>query len=57
MEKLIIFAALGFPERANPALPAIPGTWEGLLESAVAARQAGASIARRAEFSLVSRRA
>lgn len=44
MEKLIIFAALGYPGSANPALPAIPATWEDLVESAVAARAAGASI-------------
>ena len=44
MEKLIIFAALGYPGTANPALPAMPATWEGLVESAVAARDAGASI-------------
>lgn len=44
MEKLIIFAALGYPGSANPALPAIPLTWDELIESAVAARAAGASI-------------
>jgi 3-keto-5-aminohexanoate cleavage enzyme len=44
MEKLIIFAALGYPGSANPALPAIPATWEELVESAVAAHAAGASI-------------
>ena len=44
MEKLIIFAALGYPGAANPALPAMPATWAELVESAVAARQAGASI-------------
>jgi 3-keto-5-aminohexanoate cleavage enzyme len=44
MEKLIIFAALGYPGSANPALPAIPATWDELVESAVAARTAGASI-------------
>jgi len=44
MEKLIIFAALGYPGSANPSLPAIPATWEELVESAVAARGAGASI-------------
>ena len=43
-EKLIIFAALGYPEKANPALPAIPADWEAVVESAVAARKAGASI-------------
>jgi len=37
MEKLIIFAALGYPGPANPSLPAIPATWEELVESAVAA--------------------
>ena len=44
MEKLVIFAALGYPGAANPALPAMPATWAELVESAVAARQAGASI-------------
>ena len=44
MEKLIIFAALGYPGSASPSLPAIPATWEELVESAVAARGAGASI-------------
>jgi 3-keto-5-aminohexanoate cleavage enzyme len=44
MEKLIIFAALGYPGSANPQLPAIPATWDELVESAVAARGAGASI-------------
>ena len=44
MEKLIIFAALGYPVSANPSLPAIPATWEELVESAVAAHAAGASI-------------
>jgi 3-keto-5-aminohexanoate cleavage enzyme len=44
MEKLIIFAALGYPGSANPALPAIPASWEELVESAVGARMAGASI-------------
>jgi 3-keto-5-aminohexanoate cleavage enzyme len=44
MEKLIIFAALGYPASANPALPAIPRSWEELVESAVGARAAGASI-------------
>ena len=44
MEKLIIFAALGYPGSANPSLPAIPATWEELVESAVAAHAAGASI-------------
>ena len=44
MEKLIIFAALGYPGSAHPALPAIPSTWDELVESAVAARAAGASI-------------
>jgi 3-keto-5-aminohexanoate cleavage enzyme len=44
MEKLMIFAALGYPGSANPALPAIPASWEELVESAVGARMAGASI-------------
>ena len=44
MEKLIIFAALGYPGSANSALPAIPATWDELVDSAVAARAAGASI-------------
>jgi uncharacterized protein (DUF849 family) len=44
MEKLIIFAALGYPSSTNPSLPAIPATWDELVESAVAARAAGASI-------------
>jgi 3-keto-5-aminohexanoate cleavage enzyme len=44
MEKLIIFAALGYPGAANPQLPAIPATWDELIESAVAARAAGACI-------------
>jgi 3-keto-5-aminohexanoate cleavage enzyme len=44
VEKLIIFAALGYPGSANPVLPAIPATWEELVDSAVAARAAGASI-------------
>ncbi|MBI2989310.1 MAG: 3-keto-5-aminohexanoate cleavage protein [Deltaproteobacteria bacterium] len=44
MEKLIVFAALGYPGTANPALPAMPATWEELVESAVAAGKAGASI-------------
>src|SRR5262249_16245927 len=30
--------------KANPALPAIPADWEAVVESAVAARKAGASI-------------
>jgi 3-keto-5-aminohexanoate cleavage enzyme len=44
MEKLIIFAALGYPGPTNPGLPAIPATWDELVESAVVARAAGASI-------------
>ena len=44
MDNLIIFAALGYPGSANPQLPAIPSTWDELIESAVAARAAGASI-------------
>jgi 3-keto-5-aminohexanoate cleavage enzyme len=44
MDKLIIFAALGYPSSVNPALPAIPKSWEELVDSAVAARAAGASI-------------
>lgn len=43
-EKLIIFAALGYPEKANPSLPVIPANWEEVVESAVAAKKAGASI-------------
>ena len=42
MEKLIIYAAVGFPE--NSDIPAIPKTWDQLLDSAVAAHEAGASI-------------
>jgi hypothetical protein len=30
-DKLIIFAALGYPEKANPALPAIPANWQEVL--------------------------
>ena len=45
MEKLIIYAALGYPrETANPVLPAVPRSWEALVDAAVAAREAGASI-------------
>jgi uncharacterized protein (DUF849 family) len=44
MEKLIIFAALGYPRTDVPSLPAVPNSWEDLVESAVAARAAGASI-------------
>jgi len=44
MEKLIIYAALGFPGKADPSLPAIPTSWEDLVETAVAVREAGASI-------------
>ena len=44
MKKLIILAALGYPGSANPALPAIPRSWEELVQSAVDVRAAGASI-------------
>ena len=42
MEKLIIYAAVGFPEKSD--IPAIPQTWEALIDAAVAAHEAGASI-------------
>jgi uncharacterized protein (DUF849 family) len=41
MEKLIIFAALGYTGSRDASLPAVPSSWEDLVESAVAA---GASI-------------
>jgi beta-keto acid cleavage enzyme len=44
MEKLIIFAALGYPGSRDASLPAVPSSWEDLVESAVAAGAAGASI-------------
>jgi 3-keto-5-aminohexanoate cleavage enzyme len=45
MEKLIIYAAVGFPEKpAGPFIPAIPRNWDELVDSAVAAHEAGASI-------------
>ena len=44
MEKLIIFAALGYPGRVDLSIPAAPSSWEDLVESAVAARAAGAGI-------------
>ncbi len=36
--------ALGHPGKADPSLPAIPASWEELVESSVAARQAGGSV-------------
>jgi 3-keto-5-aminohexanoate cleavage enzyme len=42
MEKLIIYAALGYPRQTD--IPAIPRSWDELIDSAVAAREAGASI-------------
>jgi 3-keto-5-aminohexanoate cleavage enzyme len=42
MEKLIIYAALGYPRETD--IPAIPRSWDELIDSAVAAREAGASI-------------
>ena len=45
MEKLIIYAAVGYPRKtANPHFPAVPETWEALVDSAVRAHEAGASI-------------
>ena len=44
MEKLIIYAAIGYPGGANPKYPAIPSTWEKMLDEAAAVREAGASI-------------
>lgn len=45
MEKLIIYAAIGFPEKkADPVIPAVPRTWDELIDLAVAAHEAGASI-------------
>ena len=44
MEKLIIYAATGYPEKADPKFPSIPATWEAMVEDAVAVREAGASI-------------
>ncbi len=45
MEKLIIYAAVGYPRKTeNPHFPAVPQTWEGLVDSAVRAAEAGASI-------------
>lgn len=44
LEKLIIYAAIGYPRKTEPALPAVPTTWEALIDSAVEAREAGASI-------------
>jgi 3-keto-5-aminohexanoate cleavage enzyme len=45
MEKLIIYAAVGYPRQtANPVLPAVPRTWDELVDAAVAAHEAGASI-------------
>ncbi len=44
MEKLIIYAAVGAPNITDPRLPAVPETWDGLVDSAVAAVEAGASI-------------
>src|ERR1043165_4745036 len=42
MEKLIIYAALGYPRESD--IPAIRKSWDDLGDSAVAAREAGASI-------------
>jgi 3-keto-5-aminohexanoate cleavage enzyme len=42
MDKLIIYAALGYPRKSD--IPAIPKSWDALIESAIAAREAGASI-------------
>ena len=45
MDTLIIYAAIGFPRKtSNPVLPAVPRSWDALVDSAVAAREAGASI-------------
>ncbi len=44
MDKLIIYAATGYPGSAKPQYPAIPSTWEAMVEDAVAVREAGASI-------------
>jgi 3-keto-5-aminohexanoate cleavage enzyme len=42
MEKLIIYAALGYPRKTD--FSAIPRSWDELIEAAVSAREAGASI-------------
>jgi 3-keto-5-aminohexanoate cleavage enzyme len=44
MEKLIIYVCPGSPDYANPKYPAIPKSWDALVEEAIAAREAGASI-------------
>jgi len=44
VEKLIIYMAVGYPGYARPELPAIPKSWDDLVEQIVAGREAGASI-------------
>jgi 3-keto-5-aminohexanoate cleavage enzyme len=45
MEKLIIYAAVGYPHKTeNPHIPAVPQTWDELIDCAVKAQEAGASI-------------
>jgi 3-keto-5-aminohexanoate cleavage enzyme len=45
MEKLIIYAAVGYPRKTeNPHIPAVPQTWDALIDSAVKSHEAGASI-------------
>jgi 3-keto-5-aminohexanoate cleavage enzyme len=44
VEKLIIYLAVGYPGYARPELPAIPKSWDDLVEQIVAGREAGASI-------------
>src|SRR4051812_21119887 len=44
VEKLVIYLTVGYPGYARPELPAIPKSWDDMVEQIVAARDAGASI-------------
>ena len=44
MQKLIIYAALGYPQATNPRIPAVPRSWDELAEASIAAAEAGANI-------------
>jgi 3-keto-5-aminohexanoate cleavage enzyme len=44
VDKLIIYLAVGYPGYARPELPAIPKSWDDMVEQIIAASQAGASI-------------
>ena len=47
MEKLIIYAAVGYPRQtANPVLPAVPRTWDELVDAADQALRADAPNAK-----------